>query len=178
MISITYNQIIPRIRSKIIDCLQIDGCFVRDAADVYGSDLDMKRSNEIFTSIARTKCLVLFSLYAANDENDVSMQEDSLHITRCQSYTLKLILYGDESTQKAYELLSKMLTAKSRSELFNKGILIKSISNPETIKEFKNGSVWLRADMNIEISCEHSINVIDDDYEAEVLNTLTIKGVD
>ena len=71
-------------------------------------------------------------------------------------------MYGESSTNIASKLIARLRMEDSVMTLQEAGIHVESIQNSNTFNEFMNGTVWLRNDFDIYISCELEIEKVSD----------------
>lgn len=148
------------IRNVLIEQSEISSKFVRNALSVYGTDLDQNTGDNIFTAIARTQALMLFELNAKNLSSDMSETNADDSISYYKAYTVRIIIYGDKSPTIANKLIARMRTQYVRDSLQDKGVYLDSVSNADSIYEYKNGVMWIRNDFSIDIACTMNIQPV------------------
>lgn len=160
------NELNKLLRSYVISLSEVNASMVRNVLSLYGEDLDKAMSESVFDSISTAQTLILFELRSRQSSSNVSYDNEE-DVTLYNSYSFKLIIYGDDSSNVANKLFARFRSAATISVLYNDGIYIESVDDPERISEFKNGTMWLRSDLSINISCEASITKIFNDYDME-----------
>lgn len=137
---------------------------VRNSLSIYGTQLDKLLSEEIYGSIEQSDCLLLFELNSRESTSDVSMTEtednDDNSITYYKAFRLRVILYGDDSSDIALKLVARFRTEEVRSHLYEQGVYLEKISDPFKLNEFKNETMWIRNDIEIDIGCKFKIQPI------------------
>lgn len=137
---------------------------VLNSLSLYGEDLDKLFEEQIYTSIDVSDAMILFELRSRNSSSDVSMtlQDGTIEIIR--SFSLYVMIYGDDSADISSKLIARFRTEKIRNNLHNSGIYIENVSDADMINEFKNNVMWLRNDFSIDISCKFIVSQIEQDY--------------
>ena len=167
------NDIEKIIRAKLIQQSQIDGKFVRNSLSLHGEALDKVLNEQIYTSIDKNDVLILFELRSRNNDNDMS-ETNNDRIEYYKSFEIYVIIYGDNSTNIANNIVARFRTELVRTDLQTKSIYLETISDPTKLNEYKNETMWLRNDISIDIRCKLSINAIVEDYEFDTLNKIEI----
>lgn len=176
MINITdINDIEVIIRNKLIEQSQLDSNYVRNSLSLYGPELDQELCPDIFDSIATTQNLIIFELRANSTGNDRTETINN-KIKFYKSYTVHIIIYGENSNTLANVLIGRFRTEEVQEDLESQGIYLETIEDIESIHEFINDVMWLRNDFKINIACEMSINKISDNNTFNSISQLTIIG--
>lgn len=150
------------IRAELIKQSQLPANFVRNTNSIYGQDLNKAVDENILDSITHNDCLLLFELFTNETSNNVSFEKDTDNITYYRSFRIQITMYGESSTNIASKLIARLRMEDSVMTLQDAGIHVESIQNSNTFNEFMNGTVWLRNDFDIYISCELEIEKVSD----------------
>lgn len=156
---------------------------------------------ETWDSIEQKDATMLFELLPINSTSSVSMEEGDYYnssdlvcspiticspetivgdvdidesITYYKVYRLKLTIYGSDSSTIATNVASRMRSAKVRAGLYQSGIYIEQVTEPEIINEFKNNLIWLRNDIQVDIGVKYSVSQVAVDEQYETVNTIKI----
>lgn len=148
------------IRKELIRQSQLPSNFVRNANSLYGPELNKTIDENILDSIGHNDCLLLFELFTNDTSNNVSFEKDDDNITYCRSFRIQITMYGESSTTVASKLIARLRMEDSTMTLQDAGIHVESVQNSNTFNEFMNGTVWLRNDFDIYISCELEIEKV------------------
>lgn len=176
MISLTsIEKLNSLMRDQLIKQSQLSPKRVLNALSIHGEDLDELISGSVYGSIEPSNEVILFELRSRNDGSNVTFTEENGEITCYKSYSLRIIIYGDESTTLVNKIMSRFRTIKVRNDLLSKGVYVEKISDPEKINEYKNDSMWIRNDMDIDISCKMTIPQVDDDFDYSTIRIDIIK---
>lgn len=183
-----FNDIIKILRNTIIIQSQLPAERVLNSLSLEGTELDKLLEESRYNSIEQEDTTILFELNSTPQSNsNVSMEEGDIstikeltcgetilcdnsllcgeeHIDRAityyRMYNLHLVLYGQDSSFTAVKLSSRMRSQEVKSNLYAKGIYIESVSNPESINEFKNDIMWLRNDVTINLGVKFLITQV------------------
>lgn len=169
------NDIEVIIRNELITQSQLSEDYVRNALSLYGTDLNQEVGTDIFDTITTNQNLILFELLNNHTTNDVTETVDD-KIKIYKSYSVYIIIYGDNSNTLANTLIARLRTEEVQENLQMQGVYIERIEDVESINEFKNDVIWERTDFNIQIACEMNVNKITDNNSFEELSQLTIIG--
>lgn len=161
-------------RKHIIAQSRLDGEQVLNALSIHGEDLDKLFEEQVYISIERQNLLVLFELQSRPNEADVSMTNDDESIILYRSFVFRIIIYGNDSSMLANELVARFRTEKVRNAFRDDGVHIERINDPEIVNEYKNRTMWLRNDISIDIACEFNISQIDD---SEIIESAAIDKI-
>lgn len=181
------------LRELLIQQSELSPKFVLNALSTYGTDLDKIYQEEIYNSIEPNDSVILFQLISRDSLSDMSQEEDKFlieplrasnliksgryfvsdnylkdeDITNYKCYRLKIIIYGDNSNNLAIKLAARMRTQKVRTTLYDKGIYLEKVEDPIIVNEFKNETMWIRNDLNIDVGINQKIKQIetDEDYD-------------
>lgn len=148
------------IRAELIKQSQLPANFVRNANSLYGPELNKQIDENILDAITHNDCLLLFELFTNETSNNVSFEKDDDNITYCRSFRIQITMYGESSTNIASKLIARLRMEESTMTLQAVGIHVESVQNSNTFNEFMNGTVWLRNDFDIYISCELEIEKV------------------
>lgn len=172
----TIKQVKKLIRAQLIAQSGVNGQFVRDATTEYGAMLDKAGENSVFTSIVPTDIVILFDIEARNASSDMSQTNDDQNktISYFKALSMHVMIYGDDSLDKAQTLVARFRTDRVRTSLFGEGIYLENVDDPTSIHEFKDDVVWLRSDFTINIACEFVINQAQSVDDYATVESLTI----
>ena len=141
------------LRDAIIEYTCIDGEFVINALSAYGPDLS-KLLNDVQVSIhtkgsnpeeKRRDCLIIFEIRNNADSSNNMYQQEELY----SGYAMHIIIYGECAEEMSKRLKQQLLLLDNKYQLRRNGVHISSISNIESLNEFKNEVMWQRRDFDI-----------------------------
>ena len=98
-------------------------------------------------------------------------------ITYYKMFSLHLMMYGEDSPITSIKLISRLRSENVRSNLYDSGIYIESITDPQSLNEFKNNMMWLRKDVFINLGVKFSIVPVSQTIEFENIKNLQIEEV-
>lgn len=175
MISISdVNELNKILRTELITQSELEGKFVRNALDIHGQDLDKLLEAQVYSSIDTSDVLLLFQLHSRDSNSDISQTLENDTILIYTSYTLYCILYGNESNNVANKIVARFRTDEVRDDLYAQGVYLEEITNPKTFDEFKNETMWQRADFEINVSCQREIKPVTEGTEITDIDNLQI----
>lgn len=154
------KQIDKIIREHLILESGIQEEFVRAAHSEYGTDLD-KKNGSVFNSIEKSDTVMLFEISSEDSEMSNS-EETSEGLVYHLTFRVQVIMYGDDTLTLSKVLAARLRTQKSRELLHDKGIHLRTVSNPTKIEDFKNDTIWMRNDIEMQIACDMLIDKISD----------------
>lgn len=162
------------LRNELIKQSQIDGKNILNSLSEYGEDLDKLIEKSIYNSYEKSNIVILFELLDNNQGTNVSYTNDDNDIIYYKSYSFYIMIYGDNSSSLSNIIASRMRTEKVRIDLLSNGLHIEEVTNPHIINEYKNQKMWIRNDININISCMMNISQIelDNDFKSISLNII------
>ena len=172
------NDIEKIIRTTLALQAQVPLNFVSNALSLYGVMLDQNTEFDIFESITPDQTLILFELNNREGEADMSETQPDNTISVFCSFTIHVIIYGDSARNVSNHLVGRLHTERVRESLLSQGIYVESVSKPEGIQEYKNGTMRIRNDFDIDISCELNVSQIGEDYIIDELNDIIIKNIE
>lgn len=153
---------------------ELDNKKVLNALSVYGIDLVKYMEDlNINSSLDLSDLMIIFELQSRNNSSDVAF-EDNNGIYSYVSYTLHLTIYGNSSNQLAHILKNRFESEIVRNNLLNEGIHIENIDNPSDYNEFINKTMWIRSNLNINLTCLYKIKNIDSYSEYESISNINI----
>lgn len=151
---------------------------VLNSLSMYGTELDKLLSENICESIDQNDTTMLFELTSREATSDVSMtetQDNDLNlITYYKAFRLKVIMYGNSSSDIALQLAARFRTEEVRNDLYEQGIYLEKITDPFIINEYKNETMWLRNDVDIDIGVKFSFTPITTDASFANISELNI----
>lgn len=163
------------IRNQLIIQAELPSNRVRNALTTYGAMLDKLLTKQEFDSVCPCEELMLFELKTRENDADVSMTEnEDASISYYKSYSVYIILYGNNSATIMNKLIARLRTQAVRQALYEEGVYIEEVKNDLSINEFKNDVMWHRHDTEILISCKMSIKQVTPDNAFEKLNPVNI----
>lgn len=195
------NEINKYLRQVLITQSELSPERVLDALSVYGTELDKLLDESIYNSIDRTNATMLFELNTRTASSDMTMEENEVKvealtcsnyvfcddlkvsndlkvldsdITSYKAFRLNVIIYGDASTNIAQKLVARLNSEACRVQLYEQGIYLEKLSDPNTINEFKNDTMWLRTDINIDIAIKQNITQITLDNDYNIIDDVNI----
>lgn len=141
------------LRSEIIAISGVSDELVLNALTSYGADL-----NRILDEVAqglehshsnpedpRDDLLILFE-----NRSDDSSSDNVFHAgVTYQAYKMHIIIYGDGAEEMAVRIKNGLLLLDEKAKLDHEGVHIASVSNIESMNEFKNETMWQRRDFDI-----------------------------
>lgn len=170
------------LRNMLVTQSEINSDKVLNALSIYGTELDKLLSESIYTSIDQLDSVILFELINRDSNSNVSFNEyeqTSLgtidnNVTYYKCYTLKLIIYGDSSSDVANKIVARFRTEKVKEDLYENGIYLERVTDPISLNEFKNNTMWLRNDIDIDIGVKLKISQISTDSDFQSFSDLKI----
>lgn len=126
---------------------------------IRGPEMEKKISDNIYCSYDNDDILIIFTISSReNTYNDISFETDEYgNLIKTVPLEINLCIYGNDSMDLMNSIKSNVLSDGGRYRLYSNGIYLESCDNIVTVNEFKNGSMWLRNDMNINITIEKLI---------------------
>lgn len=167
MIQLTdVNKIVEIIRLRLIEVTDLEPEQIVNALSLNGPALEKRvGALNVFKSATNADTLLILQLKARPNEEDVSMTIDNTLIMT-NSYAVHCIVYGNNAPNIANLLFARLKTEGCRQYLYQRGVHIEEVTVPISADEFKNDIVWRRYDIDINVSCEISFDVLDDtDFE-------------
>lgn len=161
------------VRKHLIAQSELPSTKVLSALSIYGDDLDKMIDEHVYEAIDQTDAMLLFELNARDSSTDVSFDEGN-SIIYYKSYKLSCIIYGNSCSDIANKLIARFRTEPVRDALQNYGIKLETVSNETTLNEYKNNSMWIRSDFDINIDCKFKIAKLSDDIKIEDFSELII----
>lgn len=164
------------LRNLLIEQSALEPERVLNSLSIHGENLDKLLEDSIYVSIDRTDAVLLFELISRESSSDIS-NEDEDAISTYRSFSLKCILYGNDSNEIATAIVSRLRTEKVIEDLQAQGVYLETVSRIESVNEYKNETMWQRNDFDIDISCLFKISKISAEYEfdsVEVDKIITI----
>jgi len=173
MITLTdVNELNKIVRKYLISQAELSPERVRNALSTYGSTLDKLLQRQEYDGVCTCEELMLFELRTRENDADVSMTENDDTVTFDKSYTIYVIIYGDDSAMVMNKLISRLRTQAVRQALYAEGVYLERVLNDTSINEFKNDVLWHRHDTEIHISCQMSITQVEQVNEFESVDPI------
>lgn len=164
------------IRKVLIEQSELKSKRVLNAISVRGQNLSKLINENEYSSYTLNDTFIIFeTLSNPSSNNNVVMEEDDDTITCYSSFYIKILIYGNNSPQMVNKLKSRLLSREVIDNLYNEGIHIEKISNPEPIHEWLNETLWVRNDLTMQISCRESFEKINSDYIIDKIGDLNLK---
>lgn len=141
--------------------------------------------DETYDAITPCNTTMLFELEAKDSNSNVSMEDNKVNdptalicsnslecdgavasdgnptldtnITYYKMFSLKVIIYGNDSINLASKLVARFRSEATRNKLYADGVYLAEVSEQKTVNEFKNEMMWLRNDITIDIGIKQSI---------------------
>ena len=107
------NELNKLVRNQLITQAELPSDRVRNALTTYGATLDKLLTKQEFDSVCPCEELMLFELRTRENDGDVSMTEVDDTVSFYKSYTLYIILYGDN----AATIMNKLIASCTASAL-------------------------------------------------------------
>lgn len=167
------NELNKIVRKYLIAQSEMPADRVRNALTTYGSTLDQLLQKQEFTGICPCDELMLFELRTRENDADVSMTEVDGRVTFDKSYTIYVIIYGDDAATIMNKLIARLRTQVVRESLLEEGVYVEKVQNDTSFNEFKNDVLWHRHDTEIHISCQMSIEQVSADNAFESIDPVT-----
>lgn len=145
------------LREVLVSQSQLSQSKVLNALSIHGEDLDELFEEQIYTSIERYEVMILFELQSRRNTSDVSMTNDDGTITLDRSFALRVVIYGNDSSDVANLLVARLRTENIRNFLHEQGVYLEKINEPDILNEYKNNTMWLRNDIEIDIISKFNI---------------------
>lgn len=160
------NDIVKILRTVLIQQSELNADRVLNSLSMYGTELDKLIEDEKYGAIDQNDALLLFELLARATTYDMSETENDA-IQYYKAFTMHVIIYGNTSSDIAIKLINRLRTETVRAELQSNDIYLESVSDVTLLNEYKNDSMWLRADFDINIAAQFTITkvTISDNYE-------------
>ena len=177
MKAITNLQELEKIlRNELITQTELSSEYVLNALSVRGTDLEKRLSDENLISIDISNSFVLFYLQSNENANHNFTEENIItgELYSFTSYTLYIIIYGNDSKTVAQKIKSRFESQCVRTTLHDKGIHLEHVSNMSTKNEFKNSTMWIRHDIDIDFSCKTIYKSITTENNIDIINKINI----
>ena len=163
------------IRNVLIEQSELEQDKVLNSLSTYGTELDKVLEDTIYVSIDKPEVVILYELQTRESSSDVSFddfdEQNNLDIiTYDKAHRVKLIMYGNDSSTLAMKLIARLRTAVIRQQLYDSGVYLEKVSDPHTINEYKNETMWLRNDIDIDIAVKYAIPKVTSDTIYEKVN--------
>ena len=161
------------VRYQLILQSELDGSKVLNSISSYGQNLDKLLQAAEYTSVVPSDNILLFELTTRLSDTEVSyMMNDKIQYDR--AYLIKVIIYGDNSSDIMNKLVGRFRTEKVRYSLQQEGVYLESIDPSGPINEFKNDRMWIRNDCDINIYCRNEIDELNPSDDFESFDGLTV----
>lgn len=149
------------IRNALIKQSGLSSNNVLNALSLHGEDLDKKLSKQYYGSYETNESVLLFELNSRQSTSNTSFTDDDDKIVYYRSFTVSVTLYGDDSSDIASNIVARLRTADSKLALYSDGIYLEAVSEPTTLNEYKNETMWIRNDIELSLSCYLSIEQVE-----------------
>ena len=172
--SITYEDIIRKLRPKISEQTGIPLDRIHNAVSVRGADLYKLISETESMSYSLGDVFIVFELVEETDELNTVLHEVDESISSIACFNFNLKIYGNACHQVSQEILMRFKTEDVAFNMRNEGIFIRGISFPTSINEFINNTVWPRCDMSIKIAVRFNTNPVIPTVDAEGIGKIIL----
>lgn len=190
------------LRTILTEQTGLDSSKVLNALSVYGTDLDKLMSEQIYESIEQSDALLLFELQSRDSTDNQSQEQQQVikdrltasdyifaaddlevsddarelddSITYDKAFRLRIIIYGSGGSDIATKLVARLRTEAIRSRLYEQGIYLERVNDPDIVNEYKNETMWLRNDVNIDIAVEFNISQTSTDDGFATVNDMQV----
>ena len=167
------------LRQIIITQSELPADRVLNALSFTGTELDKLLQDSIYSSIEHSDTTLLFELMNKPGNSNVSSTNKNSstgEIEYIKEQRLKIIIYGSDSSLVALKLVSRLRTAEVRTLMRDAGVYYSNVSEPDTLNEYKNETMWLRNDISIDVVTKYIIQPISSDTNFENINLTIIRG--
>lgn len=162
------------IRKYLISQSELDPRKVINSLSVRGPELQVLVEKNTYVSPDLNTTILIFENTNNDTNNNVSVPEEDGTFSIYQSFSCKIILYGNYSKTLGLILKSRMESEVIRQNLFDEGINIEKVTSPVSLNEFKNETVWIRTDLSIEYSCRMSVQPVNELNEMDNISKIKI----
>lgn len=166
------------LRQTLITQSELNPDRVLNSLSLYGTELDKLLSENVYVSIEQPDTTMLFELKSRKSDADISFtseeDNDDMSITYDKAFTLRVIMYGYSSSDIALKLTARLRTEEIRLQLYEQGVYLEKVSDPYIINEYKNETMWLRNDIEIDIAAKFDILPIHVDHDFASLSEINI----
>lgn len=169
------NELNKYLRNMLITQSEVDPNKILNALSMYGAELDKFLEDSIYISVDQLDSVILFELINRDSDSNVSFNEygdDKVTYYKC--YTLRLIIYGNSSSDVANKIVARFRTEKVKEDLYENGIYLEEVTDPISLNEFKNNTMWLRNDVNLDIGVKLKISQVSTDSDFQSFSDLKI----
>lgn len=159
MISINNLTEVDRIiRECLIEQTDIKADLIRNSLSQYGTMMNVNSKYSIFESVTPDDLIILFEPSLRSSNSNVSFAEDDESISSYVAMNYHLFIYGNSSASAAAELKSRLESESSRYSLYDQGVYLENVSECMSVNEYDNGVLWMRTDLDINISVQLNIS--------------------
>lgn len=177
MIFTTYENIIISLRKAIIEQSDLISDRVLNALSVRGTDLSDIINGVVEDNLNIDNSFILFELLYDDGNDYVVVKNDDNSMASINYFNLNLHIYGNDSYMTAQKLMSRFRTIDCAEKLYNSGIHFLGITNPTTINEFINDTMWIRQDLTIKIEVAFKIDNQTQLEYAEIPSAIIAQGI-
>lgn len=163
--AIRYEDIIKNLRKILSKQAEIDIDRILNAFSIRGPELTKILNGEEEMSYDATDCFIIFELNEDVNESNVAIVNNDNTIDYNANYTFLMKIYGNSSYYISQKICTRFKTEQVVNELHDLGIYLKGISNPSSVNEFINDTMWLRKDITFNLQVRHNIINLNDDKE-------------
>lgn len=177
MISLSsVKQVVKLLRDEIIIQSELDSSRIGNGLSLYGDNLEKHLNSQQVESYEGSDCFIVFELKTRESSSDFSKTEKNqlTEMFYYRSYRMFLVMYGNDSPDISNNLTVRFRSEDVRDKLQNQGIYLEKVSDPYSTNDFKNGVMWMRNDIFIDITCKFTIKPVYDDSHFEDLSDLKI----
>lgn len=162
MKSLTSTSELNKIIKQQVGLLaEVDPSVVRDSTLYFGAEFN-KDDDSILTSFNPDDTFIFFASGDRETTSQTSFTEEDGSIVYYKAYQYNLYIYGENGCDVANKLVARLRSESVRNAFHEQGIHIESVSNPVQLREFVNELVWMREDVNIDLSVKLKIDQLSD----------------
>lgn len=138
---------------------------VRSLTSPRGQNLTKKIDEYIFETLSRTDVCALFDIDINLSQNQLTYESDDNTILTYIYATIKVIIYGKNSSLLAMKFKARLESSEVRDLLWQQGIYFEDVSTPNDVHEFVNNIVYFRTDMTINFSFRYDVSkIVNNEY--------------
>lgn len=145
------------VRDQLIELSGLPSDRVLNSLSLHGTDLDKLLEDNIYNGYATSDSVLLFELESRQNRGDMSQSNDDDTISLYRSFVMRLIIYGDDSSDVANIVISRLRTQYYLNTLRDNGVYVEDVEEPTIVNEYKNDTMWIRNDINVDISSKFII---------------------
>ena len=144
----TYEDMVKAVVVVLDTYSGIDPNNIFNSDSIRGTDLSVVSGDEAFSPSAGS-AFMLFEFVENLEDDFVTKGETPDAMDTIQSYSLHMMIYGNESPNVAQRLRALFKTPKIALGLREKGVFVNGIEPVESVSEFLNNTWMIRKDLNV-----------------------------